>query len=398
MFERFDMLPADPILGLLAMFRVDTSPRKIDLGVGVYKDEQGLTPIPEAVRAAERALLQEQDTKTYLGPGGNEQFNAAIGKLVLGAEHPALKAGRVQTLQAPGGCGALRIGAELLVGARAGTVHVSDPTWANHVPLLGGAGLKLERYPYYDANTGGVTFDAMLEKLNQLPAGDVVLLHGACHNPTGADLSPEQWKSVAAVLQQRKLVPFIDIAYQGLGDGLDQDAAGARLLAGTLPEVLVAVSCSKNFGLYRERVGALIVIGEQGSQAEAAASHLRRIARGLYSMPPDHGAAVVARILGDTSLDSLWRNELNAMRERVGELRRSLATELGKACPSQDFSAIARQRGMFSMLKLPAGAAERLRKEYAIYITGDGRINMAGLRRNAIEYVAQSVAAVIAKA
>lgn len=395
MFERFDLLPPDPILGLLAAFREDTSPQKVDLGVGVYKDEQGNTPVLEAVRVAEELLLQEQQTKTYLGPGGNEQFNVAIGKLVLGAEHRALRDTRVRTTQAPGGSGALRLGAELLAAANSGTVHVSDPTWANHIPLLASAGLKLERYPYYDARSGTVNFDAMLEALKKLPAGDVVLLHGACHNPTGADLGFEQWQALTKVLQERALVPFIDLAYQGLGDGLDEDARGARLVASSVPDALIAVSCSKNFGLYRDRVGALIVVGERSSQADAAASHLRRIARGLYSMPPDHGAAVVARILGEAKLDAMWRKELTQMRKRVGELRVALTQALAKTCPSRDFSAVARQRGMFSLLDLPRGAAERLRAEHHIYIVADGRTNMAGLRRGSIDYVAEKIGAVV---
>lgn len=395
MFERFDLLPPDPILGLLAAFREDASPQKVDLGVGVYKDEQGNTPVLQAVRVAEELLLQEQQTKVYLGPAGNEQFNVAIGKLVLGADHPALRDARVRTTQAPGGCGALRLGAELLAAANGGTVHVSDPTWSNHIPLLGGAGLKLERYPYYDARSGAVKFDAMLEALGKLPAGDIVLLHGACHNPTGADLDFEQWQAVTRVLQERSLIPFIDIAYQGLGDGLDEDARGARLVASSVPDALIAVSCSKNFGLYRERVGALIVVGRQQSHADAAASHLRRIARGLYSMPPDHGAAVVARILGEARLDAMWRNELTQMRERVGELRVALTEALAKTCPGRDFSAVARQRGMFSLLDLPRGAAERLRAEHHIYMVTDGRINVAGLRRGSIDYVAEKIGAVV---
>lgn len=394
MFERFDLLPPDPILGLLAAFREDAAPQKVDLGVGVYKDEQGNTPILEAVKVAEGQLLQEQQTKTYLGPAGNDQFNAAIGKLVLGAEHPVLRDARVRTTQAPGGSGALRLGAELLAAANGRTVHVSDPTWSNHIPLLESAGLRLERYPYYDGRSGTVKFDAMLAALKKLPAGDIVLLHGACHNPTGTDLSFEQWQAVTQVLQERSLIPFIDLAYQGLGDGLDEDARGTRLVVNSVPDALIAVSCSKNFGLYRERVGALIVVGQQSSHADAAASHLRRIARGLYSMPPDHGAAVVARILDDAKLDAMWRKELTQMRERVGELRVALTQALAKTCPDRDFSAIARQRGMFSLLDLPHGAAERLRAEHHIYMVTDGRTNVAGLRRGSIDYVAEKIGVV----
>lgn len=397
MFDSLSLLPSDPILGLLQAFRADPSSEKVDLGVGVYKDEQGKTPVLEAVRAAESALLQEQESKSYLGPGGNELFNAAIASLVLGPGHAALRDGRVRTLQAPGGCGALRIGAELLVAARRNTtIHVSDPTWANHVPLLGGAGLQLEVYPYYDASTGAVRFDSMLERLSSLPAGEVVLIHGACHNPTGADLSAEQWQALAGLLAQRGLVPFIDMAYQGFGDGIDQDASGARLIANSVPEALIAVSCSKNFGLYRERVGALIVIGERGQHAEAAASHLRKIARGLYSMPPDHGAAIVARILGDTQLDRLWRTEVVRMHQRISELRSALSAALARTCPQRDFSAVERQRGMFSMLALPPGAVDQLRQQYHIYMTGEGRINIAGLQQRSVEYVAGSISRVLA--
>lgn len=397
MFDTLSLLPSDPILGLLQAFRADPSSAKVDLGVGVYKDEQGRTPVLESVRAAEAALLQEQDSKSYLGPGGNELFNAAIAALVLGPEHAALREGRVRTLQAPGGCGALRIGAELLVAANRNTkVHVSDPTWANHVPLLGGAGLRLEVYPYYDGSTGAVRFDSMMERLSSLPAGEVVLVHAACHNPTGADLSAEQWQALAVLFAQRGLIPFIDIAYQGFGDGIAEDAFGARIIAQSVSEAVIAVSCSKNFGLYRERVGALIVIGERGERAEAAASHLRKIARGLYSMPPDHGAAIVARIMGDAQLEPLWRKELTDMRQRVNELRSALSAALARSCPQRDFSAVGRQRGMFSMLALPPGAVDRLRQQHHIYMTGEGRINIAGLQQSNIDYVAGSISQVLA--
>lgn len=398
MLETLKLLPSDPILGLLAAYRADPAARKLDLGVGVYKDEQGETPILEAVRAAEQALLAEQTTKAYIGPGGNDAFNAAVTALLLGEAHPALRAGRVRTLQSPGGCGALRLGAELIHGATAGAaiVHVSDPTWANHVPLLSGAGLKLERYPYYDPASGGVRFAAMLERLDELPAGSVVLLHGSCHNPTGADLTEAQWQALAELLQKRRLLPFVDIAYQGLGGGLEQDACGARLLAGALPEMLIAVSCSKNFGLYRERVGALIVVGASGTQAEAAASQLRKIARGLYSMPPDHGAAIVARILADAPRAALWHSELARMRERMQSLRDELTRALARTCPRHDFGAIARQRGMFSLLTLPPGAVDRLREQHHVYMTADGRINIAGLRRDSIPHLAEALGAVLA--
>jgi aspartate/tyrosine/aromatic aminotransferase len=393
MFQTLDVPPEDPILGLIAAFRNDPWADKVDLGVGVYRDERGLTTVLETVKAAEQRLVTEQDSKTYLGPTGNERFNAAIATLVLGAKHAALRDDRVRTIQSPGGCGALRIGAELIHRANAVTpIMVSDPTWANHVPLLSSAGLQLQRYPYYDKATGAVQFDRMASAIDALPAGTVVLLHGACHNPTGADLSQQQWQQLADVLSRRGLVPFVDLAYQGLGDGLDEDAYGARILAEKLPEVLVAVSCSKNFGLYRERAGALIVVGQTRQHADAAAANLGKIARGIYSMPPDHGAAIVARILEDVKLAAQWRRELAKMRERIGSLRKALTEALTLACPGRDFSQIVAQRGMFSMLDLTPAAVDRLRHDKHIYMPGDGRINISGLREQRVDYVAWSVA------
>jgi aspartate aminotransferase len=393
MFQKLDVPPVDPILGLIAAFRNDPSPDKVDLGVGVYRDERGLTSVLDSVKAAEQRLVTEQDTKTYLGPTGNERFNEAIATLVLGSKHAALRDDRVRTIQAPGGCGALRIGAELIRKANPATpIMVSDPTWANHVPLLSSAGLQLQTYPYYDKATGAVQFDRMAGAIDALPAGTVVLLHGACHNPTGADLSQQHWQRLAEVLSQRGLVPFVDLAYQGLGDGLDEDAYGARILAEKLPEVLIAVSCSKNFGLYRERVGALIVVGQTRQHADAAAANLGKIARGIYSMPPDHGAAIVARILEDAKLATQWRRELAKMRERIGGLRKALTEALALACPGRDFSQIVAQRGMFSMLDLTPEGVDRLRTTKHIYMPSDGRINISGLREQRVDYVAWSIA------
>jgi aspartate aminotransferase len=394
MFETLDTLTPESILGLLAAFRADPAPGKIDLGVGVYRNEQGITPVMKAVRLAEQAVYADQDSKSYLGPMGNDAFNTSICKLVLGDGHAALAAARARAFQSPGGCGALRLGAELIrkAGSAGTVVHVSDPTWANHVPLLTGSGIRIAPYPYYDAATGGVRFQAMMDYLDALSPGAVVLLHGSCHNPTGADLSPAQWQLLVDLLARRQLLPFVDFAYQGLGEGVEADAVGARLVAEKLPEALIAISCSKNFGLYRERVGALIVVSQDATQLEAAMSHLRAISRGIYSMPPDHGAAVVARILGDASLAELWRAELTQMQARMRTLRVDLARALRQACPDRDFSAIEKQHGMFSLLSLSSAAVDHLRETHHIYMPQNGRINVAGLDPNAIAVLSAAIA------
>lgn len=394
MFQSLELLPDDPLLGLLSAYRADPSSEKVDLGVGVYKDERGRTPVLEAVRAAERWLITEQETKAYIGPAGNERFNDAIAKLVLGAEHLALRAKRVRVVQAPGGCGALRLAAELITQANAGaTIHIGDPTWANHVPLLKSAGLKLRYYPYYNALTGEVRFDQIVRALGVLPRGDVILLHGSCHNPTGADISSDQWHALADVVSERGLIPFVDLAYQGLGEGLDQDAQGVRVLASAVPEMLIAASCSKNFGLYRERVGAFLVVAENELHANTVASNVCRVARGLYSMPPDHGAAVVVRIVEDAKLAALWRTELKRMRERTLLLRNALSEALAYACRSRNLSYVSTQHGMFSLMDLPPGAVDRLRRDKHIYLANDGRINISGLNEYSVDYVAWSIAA-----
>jgi len=393
MFERLERLSPDPILGLMAAFRADADPRKVDLGVGVYRNDQGDTPILRAVRQAEQAMLGRQTTKVYVAPAGNPGFNQALERLVLGDDHSTLTGGRVRTIQAPGGCGALRLGAELIRAADpAAVVHVSTPTWANHVPLLSGCGLKLERYPYFDPATGGVNFSAMLAALERLPARAVVLLHASCHNPTGADLSEAQWRELVALFKRRGLLPFIDIAYQGLGTGVAEDAFGPRLFGAELPEVLVAVSCSKNFGLYRERTGALLVINETPAAAETALTQLVRIARTLYSMPPDHGAAIVHEILANEDLRAMWAEEVAAMRARIQGLRREAVEQLKRTCPQRDFGFIERQRGMFSYLGVDVEQVRELRTRHHVYMTDDSRINIAGLHRENLEYFAKAVA------
>ncbi|HUI60143.1 MAG TPA: amino acid aminotransferase [Steroidobacteraceae bacterium] len=396
MFERLERLPTDSILGLMAAFRADEDPSKVDLGVGVYRDDRGDTPIMAAVRRAEQAVLARQNTKSYVAAAGNAGFNQATARLILGEGHPALAADRVRSIQATGGCGALRLGAELIRTAAPDTVvHVSMPTWANHVPLISGSGLRLERYPYYDPATGGVNFPRMLDTLDGLPARAAVLIHASCHNPTGADLSEAQWRELLTVVKRRSLLPFIDLAYQGLGRGLDEDAFGIRLFCAELPEVAVAISCSKNFGLYRERTGCLHLVSESPARGDAALSHLVRIARSIYSMPPDHGAAIVHEILGDQALRESWLQELASMRARMTGLRQQLVQRLGSACPQRDFGFIARQYGMFSFLGVDTAQVRQLRERHHIYMTDDSRINIAGLSAANLDYFASSVAQVL---
>jgi aspartate aminotransferase len=390
--EHLDRLSPDPILGLMAAFRADSDPRKVDLGVGVYRDDAGETPVMKAVREAEQAVLARQTTKTYVAAVGNAGFNEAMERLVLGHGHAALGSGRLRTIQAPGGCGALRLGAELIrAAAPDAVVHVSTPSWANHVPLLSNCGLRLERYPYFDPATGGVAFDAMLTALDRLPPRSVVLLHASCHNPSGADLEDDQWRELLALVRRRSLLPFIDIAYQGLGRGVAEDAYGPRLFCAELPEVLVAVSCSKNFGLYRERTGALHSLSTTPAAADAAISQLMRIARGLYSMPPDHGAAIVHGILADERLRTSWAAEVDAMRSRIQRLRTATVQQLAAACPRKDFGYIVRQRGMFSYLGVDTKAVHELRERHHVYMMDDSRINICGLRMDNIGYFTEAV-------
>ncbi len=396
MFQNLKKLGEDPILGLMAKYRADTSAQKVDLGVGVFRDGSGDTPVLKAVRQAEAAILSAQMTKTYVSPAGRVEFNAAVIRLVLGASRREPKDSRVRAIQAPGGCGALRLGAELIRAATpSANVYVSTPTWANHIPLLGGCGLTLERYPYYDPASRGLVFDRMIESLEKAVPGDVVLLHACCHNPTGADLNLDQWRLVLDLLIRRRLVPFLDLAYQGFGADLDTDVAGLRLIVEAVPEALIAVSFSKNMGLYRERVGVLIAVSEVSSGADAAYSHLLQIARSMYSMPPDHGAAIAAHILADPKLRNEWTAELGAMRARIENMRALLATNLRAATGGNAFDQIRTQRGMFSLLGVSPAAVERLCHEYHIYMTADSRMNLAGIMPHNVEYVAQAVAAVV---
>ncbi|MCA0274403.1 MAG: aspartate/tyrosine/aromatic aminotransferase [Proteobacteria bacterium] len=393
MFEKLQPAPADKILALIGLYRADPRADKVDLGVGVYKDEAGATPVMRAVREAEQRLYAEQNTKTYLGLAGDTRFNSAMARMVFG---PTADMSRIRAAQAPGGSGALRLVAELLKRTRAdATVWVSDPTWPNHIPMMRGAGLQVAEYPYFDAATGGVRFDDMLATLRQAPSGDVVLLHGCCHNPTGANLTAAQWVAIADLLVERQLMPFIDIAYQGFGEGLDADAEGLRIVAAKVPEMVVAASCSKNFAVYRDRVGAAMVLAKDGAQGDVAISNMLSAARAIYSMPPDHGAAAVRIVLEDDALRADWESELNAMRERMLRLRVELADALRLQSNSSRFDFLAQHRGMFSRLGLTPQQVERLRVEHGIYMVDDSRINVAGLPEGKMTELAKAIVSVL---
>jgi len=396
MFEHLTPLPADPILGLMAAFRADSNPNRIDLGVGVYKDEQGSTAVMRAVKLAERQLLETQQSKTYVGPAGAVGFNELAARLILGDELAASLSERRSTFQVPGGCGGLRLAAEVLNKSKPGArIFVSDPTWANHIPLLGEAGLQIETYPYYDYASHSLRFADMMDTLRQAKKGDLVLLHGCCHNPCGADLNQQQWQAVRDLALENGFTPFIDLAYQGLGDGIDEDSYGVRLLASSLPELVIVSSCSKNFGLYRERVGALTVICETAAATRATASLVASTARGIYSMPPDHGATVVEIILADAALRADWQAELTAMRERINGLRELLVTRLRQEGVEQDFSFIQREKGMFSFLGVSVAQVQTLVTDYSIYLVDSSRINVAGINAGNIDYLVQSLKKVL---
>ncbi len=398
MFEQLNALPADPILGVIQQFQQDTNPNKVDLGVGVYRDDQGRTPVMHAVKRAEVALVSEQTTKAYVGPMGNLAFNAAMAELLFGADSAVLKDERLALLQTPGGCGALRVAAELIRATSPNaSLWVSDPTWGNHIPLLGGAGVPIKTYPYYCHKTHRVDFLKMMESLSAVKAGDLVLLHGCCHNPSGADLTQEQWQAIARCAEEQGFTPFIDIAYQGFGDGLEDDAYGLRVLAETLPEVLVAASCSKNFGVYKERVGAVGLVASNRKTAQAASTHFQTIVRGIYSMPPDHGAAVVAKVLTTPDLYQEWAQELQVMRERVIDLRRLFSSQMRALTESSQFDFVAQQKGMFSFLGVSGNQVKAMAESFGIYMLDSSRASIAGLRRSSINYVCASLAEVCQK-
>ena len=393
MFETLTALAPDSILGLSAAFKQDPNPNKIDLGVGVYKDEFGNTPILDSVAKAQEILLASETSKVYITPQGNQGFINGMVELLLGQNSPGIRNNRVAAVQTPGGCGALRILAELLMRVNPKTkVWVSDPTWANHIPLLGDAGLEIHTYPYFDKESASIKFDEMMDCLSKVSADDVVLFHGCCHNPTGADLTKDQWQQLVSLTQKIGFLPFIDTAYQGFGDGIEEDTYGLRLLVENVDEVIVAASCSKNFGLYRERVGLAAIICKDEKTKDIAQSQIQSVARGIYSMPPSYGGALVDIILNTSELYSLWVREVNDMRNRMTDLRSMLVTNLDKQGIDKDFSFINSQKGMFSFLCIPPEQVQMLRKEYAVYFVDSSRVNIAGINHNNVEALAKAIA------
>jgi aspartate aminotransferase len=395
MFDSLPVLPPDSILGLAAACRADPNPDKVDLTLGVYMDETGLCPVFEAVQQAQQALVSEEQTKVYMPPQGDPDYLSGIRSLVFGEAGIANLGDRSSAVQTPGGCGAVRLGAEVLHAASPdATVWVSDPTWPVHIPLMGSVGLQFKTYRYYSSDMKGLDFDAMLADLETAQAGDVVLLHGCCHNPSGVDPTLDQWEVLADLMSERQLLPMIDFAYQGMGAGLDEDAAGIRKLLERVPEMIIAVSSSKNIGLYRERAGAVVFVGGDARAAEAMASQAVSAARRVYSMPPAHGALLAGRVLSSPALRSAWEAELGQICERINGLRGQLQNALTTAT-KRDFGFIGTEHGMFSFLGLSVEQAQRLREEQSVYMLDSSRINIAGLNANNLGRVAEAVASVL---
>ncbi|WP_279348237.1 amino acid aminotransferase [Vibrio qingdaonensis] len=392
MFSHLSEPTLDPILSLSVAYRNDPREDKVDLGIGVYRNSEGQTPIMKAVSEAQRIVTNEQQTKAYVGLAGCEEFNQSIAKVVFG-ETPIYD--RMSIIQTPGASGGLRMLGDLLnVAAPGTTVWLSNPSYVNHKPVMEAAGLNVKFYRYFNTETKQVDTDAMLTDISSAGAGDVVLLHGCCHNPTGADISLEDWKQITDLSVRNGFVPFVDVAYQGFGDGLEADAFGLRHMAENVEEMLLTTSCSKNFGLYRERTGAAVVIGKNAKEAANARGKLLTLARSTYTMPPDHGAALVKTILADEHLTSQWQTELSEMQQRLVSLRDGLCKELKNNHSSDQFDFIMAHKGMFTVLGFTAEQMQRLRTDFGIYGVDDGRINIAGLSETQLPYVANALMSV----
>jgi len=378
MFQQVEPTPLDPIIRLIGIFKADNRNNKIDMGVGVFRDSNGNTPIMAAVKEAEQRLHDQQTTKTYVGLSGNESFNSHISQMVFGDDADT---SRIRAVQTPGGCGAIRVLSEMLSKVSSDSkVWLSDPTWGNHYPIFQGSGFKTETYPYLNRITKTVVVDELLEGLSKRGPQDIVLFHGCCHNPSGAELQPEHWDEIARLAAKNGFFPFFDLAYQGFGDSLEQDVYSIRAVAKEVESLVVASSCSKNFGLYRDRVGCAMIMGETSESADLACAQLLSTARSSYSMPPDHGATIVGMILDDQGLRQTWEQELADMRGRILGLRHQMSDKLRARTGHDRWDFIADHRGMFSLLVLDDEQVKRLRDEYAIYVVAGGRINIAGLR------------------
>jgi aspartate/tyrosine/aromatic aminotransferase len=396
MFERLELAPSDPILGLAEAFRNDPRPEKISLAVGVYQDASGETPILESVRRAGRQVIERQTTMAYLPIPGSPAFAAAVGKLLFGSGHEVLASGRTVTSHTPGGTGALRVAADLIHQQfPAATVWLTEPTWPNHPQIFAAAGVPTKTFPYFDAAKNGLAWDAMIAALGKIPTGDFVLLHGCCHNPTGIDPNLEQWNKLADTIYGHGLLPLLDFAYQGFADGLEEDAAGLRAFCRPKAELMVCSSFSKNFALYCERVGALTVVAADKNAADVAQSQIKVCIRSNYSNPPAHGAELVTTVLGDAGLTALWEKEVAQMRDRINGMRELFVKTLEAKGVPGDYSFITRQRGMFSISGLSRPQVDALREKHAIYIVGSGRINVAGITPDNCDRLCEAIAAVM---
>lgn len=398
MWESINAAPPDAIFGLTEAFKQDTNPNKVNLGAGVYKDDQGVTPILGSVKEAEKLLLNEESTKSYLPISGDPVYTSCVQQLLFGQGSEVIGSGRAVTAHAPGGTGALRIGGELLKKINPdASVWISSPTWANHRGIFSAAGFDLKEYPYYNSETKGLRYDELITTLSQVPAGDVVLLHGCCHNPTGVDLSGSQWQELAALAAGKGWIGFLDFAYQGFGDSVDADRSSVDAFASAGVDFFVASSFSKNFGLYNERTGAITVVSPTAQEAAVAKSHLDITVRVCYSNPPAHGGLIVKTVLSSTELEQKWRGELKEMCARIVTMRSALVEGIANRGVDQDFSYITRQRGMFSFSGLADDTVAWLKEHRSIYVVGGGRINVAGLTTANIDYVCDSIAEALKK-
>ena len=392
MFEKLEMAPADPILGLTEAYNNDPNPAKINLGVGVYKDETGVTPIMTSVHKAEKIMLDTEKSKGYLPIPGAPAYGKVVRDLLFGADdaYPAA------TAQTPGGTGALRVAAQFLNKfSPKSTVWVSDPTWPNHNGIFGDAGFKVEKYTYYNAEDRSLNFDGMLASMEAMAAGDIIILHACCHNPSGIDPTIDQWKQIAQVINDKKLLPLLDFAYQGLGRGLDDDAEGLRIVAAAVEEIVICSSFSKNFGLYKERVGAITLKGASSEDVDKAFSNLKTIIRRIYSNPPSHGGAIVTTIMNDAALRAEWEGEVAQVRRRIAEMRELFVATLKNKGVEQDFSFLTHQYGMFSFSGLNPEHVKTLKEKHSIYIVGSGRINVAGMTKANMDQLCTAVAEVL---